>query len=362
MNPIKIDPWGSVTLDYEKLYTEFGIQRISEEMKKRLKHPAFTRGIIIAHRDFEKIFERIKNRQPFINMTGIASSGKLHLGHKLDIDIFLFFKKIGGRNYFAIADIDGYVSRPDSNVPSLQKAKEFAAENLSHVLALGLTKKDIYIQSKKEPRYYEFAFEISKKITENTFRAIYGHLDLGKMSANLLQFADILHPQLAEYEGKMPSITAIGLDQDPHIRACRDVAKRLPYPLELPSSIYFQFVPSLLGPKVKMSSSKPETAIFLSDSPEVARKKIMNAFTGQQATAELQRKLGGNPDMCSVCQYYRFLFGKNDKEVMEIFESERNGELLAGEHKQDLAERVAEFLRKHQKKRKKAKNQIEKFF
>ena len=81
----------------------------------------------------------------------------------------------------------------------MAKAKEYAVDVVAHLLALGLTKEEIYVQSKKEQRYYEFAFEISKKITENEFKAIYGHLNLGKVSANLLQYADILHLQLKEY-------------------------------------------------------------------------------------------------------------------------------------------------------------------
>jgi tryptophanyl-tRNA synthetase len=288
-------------------------------------------------------------------MTGIASSGKLHLGHAEVVEVFSIFKKLGAKNYFGIADIDGYVSRNDSKVPSLKKAKEFAIENLSHVLALGLSEKDVFVQSKMGSRYYEFAFEISKKITTNTFEAIYGHLDLGKVSANLLQYADILHAQLPEYEGKMPSITVVSPDQDPHIRATREIVKRLQYDFEVPSGLIFLPLPSLKGPDIKMSSSLPETAIYLDDDPKVAAKKIMSAFTGQQATAELQKKLGGNPDVCSVCQYYRFLFEKNDKKVQQIFEKERSGELLAGEHKQDLAEHVVAFLEKHQEKLEKTK-------
>ena len=89
-----------------------------------------------------------------------------------------------------------------------------------------------------------------------------------------------------------------------------------------------------------MSSSDPGTALFTTDSPEMIERKIMNAFTGQQDTAELQRKLGGNPNICSVCQYYYFLFEEDDKKVQKIFERERNGEILAGEHKADLAKRV----------------------
>ena len=58
-----------------------------------------------------------------------------------------------------------------------------------------------------------------------------------------------------------------------------------------PAQIHSKFVPGL-GISGKMSSSKPDTALFTTDSPEVIDKKILSAFTGGQATVELQRKLG----------------------------------------------------------------------
>ena len=76
----------------------------------------------------------------------------------------------------------------------------------------------MYVQSRKEQRYYEFAFELTKKFTFNTLFKIYGNdYSPGKNSANMLQYADMLHPQLREFGGPMPSLTGIGVDQDPHV-------------------------------------------------------------------------------------------------------------------------------------------------
>ncbi len=346
---MSIDPWSSEIIeDYEKLFVEFGLKRISEEIKSNLKHWSFERSIVIGHRDFEKVYNRIMSGRPFINMTGIATSGELHFGHKVIVDVFKFFKDSGGRNYFAICDIDAYVSRPDSRVPSLEVAKKYAVENLSHVLALGLKEKDVYVQSRKERRYYEFAFEVSKKITESTFRAIYGHLDLGKIAANLLQYADILHPQLPEYEGKMPSITVIAAEQDPHIRAVRDLAARLPYDFEPPSALIVVHLSGLKAGK-KMSKSDPETCIFLSDPPKVAAEKIMNAFTGGQPTVAEQKKLGGNPNICKVYEFLKFNYPFSVR-LRELYEDCIVGRMMCGDCKLLTAEFVREFLENHQEK------------
>jgi tryptophanyl-tRNA synthetase len=343
-----LNPWSSKEIKYSRVFEEFGLKPFPEKWKKELAHYLVER-MVIAHRDFGKIMQCIKEGKPFINMTGIASSGGLHFGHKVVIDMFLLFKSFGAKNYLCIADIEGYTSRPQ--IKTMEQAKEIAANNLAHVLAFGLSKKDVYVQSNYKARYYAFTFEISKKITRNMFEATYGHVDLGKVSAALLQYADILHAQLSEFEGKMPSITPIGLDQDPHARLTRDVVKRLPYDLEMPSFIYFRHQSGLLEGS-KMSSSEPASAIFLDDSAEQIRQKVSNAFTGGRETASLQRKLGGKPEICKVCEILRFHY-PDSAEVTRIMEECRKGKRLCGETKQFTIEFLTKFLKKHQKKARK---------
>lgn len=342
-----LNPWSSAEItDYEHIFKEFGIEKFPE--RYNLEHRFFERGIVVAHRDFGKVFERIKPKKPFINITGIATSGSLHFGHKVDIDLFVLFKSLGAKNYFAISDIDAYVSR--QKLTSLKEAKEIAVNNLAHALALGLDEGDCYIQSRKDNRYYEFTFEISKKITEKTYQAIYGHTDLGKIQAVLLQIADIIHPQLKEYEGKMPSITGIGLEQDPHAKITRDVAKRLNYDIEVPSFIYFKHQSGLQKGK-KMSSSEPDTAIFLDDSPENVKKKIGRSFTGGRDTVDEQKEKGGNPDICKIYEFYRF-HHPDPGFVENTYKQCKQGKLMCGEDKQICINFLNDFLKKHQEEAK----------
>ncbi|MBS3060656.1 MAG: tryptophan--tRNA ligase [DPANN group archaeon] len=350
---IGLDPWSSAEIkesDYGHLFREFGIKHFKND-EFPIDHYLFKRGIIIAHRDFDKIFDRIEKGGDFINMTAVASSGKLHLGHKAAIDLFKVFKQHGAKNYFGIADIDGYTSRPDIKVGSMVQAKQFGLDNLTDALALGLSPKDVYVQSNYLPRYYELTFELSKRITENTYRAIYGSLDLGKVSAVILQMADILHGQLPEFEGRMPSITPIGLEQDPHMRLARDLAHKLPYNLFAPSSIYVQHQGGLKEGG-KMSSSDPYSAIFLSDEPEVVDKKVKKAVTGGRDTEAEQRKLGGRAEICNVYHLAKFHV-EDDEFVKDIFEKCKSGQRLCGECKQLNADKLVQIITKHHKQRKK---------
>lgn len=111
-----------------------------------------------------------------------------------------------------------------------------------------------------------------------------------------------------------------------------------------------------------MSSSMPETCVFLTDSPELAEKKIMNAFTGGRATVEEQKKLGGDPSICSVYHYETLLFEPEDRKLMAIEEDCKQGRLMCGEHKEMLSEKVARFLLEHQRRRERAKDVVESFF
>ena len=341
-----IDPWGSneVKID-DKLMKDFGLKKFKIDNLDS-KHRFLTRNIIVAQRDFEAVSDCIKNNKSFIQLTGIAASGPLHLGHKVDIDAFMLFNELGAKSKFAVCDIDGYVSRPDSKVPDMETAKKYSVDMVANLLALGIDKEDIYVQSRMNSRYYEFVFELSKKITENSFKAIYGHVNPGKLSANLLQYGDILHLQLKDFYGPMPSITGIGIEQDPHARACRDLAKRLPYNFKAPSFFYFTHQ-SGLQEGSKMSASEPDTAIFLNDSIKEIKRKINKSFSGGQDTVELHRKLGGNPD---IDKAYEILFyhHPDDKLVKDVYNKYKKGEMLSGELKKICIEFLTNFLEKHQ--------------
>jgi len=166
-----------------------------------------------------------------------------------------------------------------------------------------------------------------------------------------LQYADILHGQLPSFSGKMPSITGIGLDQDPHARASRDLSKRLPYDLEVPSFIYFKHQ-SGLKEGSKMSASHPDTAIFLNDSEAEIKRKIGNAFTGGRNTAEEQRKLGGKPEVCKKYEIDLFHLESNAK-LRDIFEKCKSGQRLCDECKKLTTSYLTKFLKEHQAKAKK---------
>lgn len=363
-----VTPWEvRGEIDYDKLIKQFGISPIDENLLARIKkhtkelHFMLRRKIFFAHRDLDWLLDEYEKGNEFCLYTGRGPSGHTHLGHLIP---WIFTKwlqdKFGAKLYFQITDDEKFLFKRELE---LEDTKRFSYENILDIIAVGFDPKKtfIFLDTEYCKTLYPQAVRVAKHITFSTAKAVFGfenESNVGQIFFTSMQAVPAFLESVKRRKNA-PCLIPLGVDQDPHFRVARDVMPKLGY--YKPAIIHSKLLPSLLGPGAKMSASDPRSTIYTTDSEEVAKKKIMNAFTGQQPTAELQRKLGGNPEICSVCQYYYFLFEEDDKRVEEIFEAERNGSLLAGEHKADLAERVVKFLKEHQKKREKAKGQIEKF-
>jgi tryptophanyl-tRNA synthetase len=126
-----------------------------------------------------------------------------------------------------------------------------------------------------------------------------------------------------------------------------------------PSSTYHRFITGLTGEK--MSSSKPESAIFLTDTPQEAKKKIMNAKTGGAATLEEQKKSGGKPDECMIYELSLYHLVEDDTELKAIYDSCKKGELMCGACKKRAAEQMEKLLTDLQEKRKAAASLINQY-
>ena len=299
-------------------------------------------------------------------MTGLMPTGKFHLGHMLVAQQMIFYQKLGAKIYIAVADIESLHARNQTLADARKNAIE---EYILNYIALGLKPKncEIYFQSgrskdgKKASAYYFLQNQFAKHATFNEFKAVYGTISTGKMVSSLLQAADMFHPQLKIFEGSMPTIIPVGVDQDPHLRLARDMGKRLKTEdfVQL-SSTYHKFIPGLGGGK--MSSSNPNSFIALTDSPAEVKSKInKHAFSGGQPTLVEHREKGGNPDIDVSYQYLRMFFEPDDKKLKKVYDDYKAGRLLTGELKANLIGKVNTFLAKHQKERVKARKALNKF-
>ena len=112
-----------------------------------------------------------------------------------------------------------------------------------------------------------------------------------------------------------------------------------------PSSTYHQFAVGMTGGK--MSSSQPETTIFLNDSMKSIENKIKASFSGGQSTIEEHRSKGGNPEIDVAYQYLRYFFEEDDNELNKIREEYISGELLTGEIKAICVDKATTWMKTH---------------
>ncbi len=335
---MQIDPWSSSIIDYDRLVSEFGIERMGRLDEILSQNHLFRRGIVFGHRDFYAWWNDFRDGKKVSILTGMMPSGPFHLGHKMVVDQLVFYQNLGVPVTLAIADVEARTVRRKTP----EEIRENTINYLTNYFALGLDpdKTDIYMQSSRSVAYYRLANMLAGKVTFAEMEAIYGTLSPGKITSALIQAADILHKQLSDYDGKHRVLVPVGPDQDPHIRLARDLAERIGF--VTPSPNYHLFMAGLDGQK--MSSSRPTSYVSLDEPVEEALRKIKNALTGGRNTLEEQKKLGGQPGKCMIFSLYVYHFENSDESLDERRRACENGTLMCGECKKELLGRVEEWL------------------
>ncbi|WP_460680995.1 tryptophan--tRNA ligase [Mucilaginibacter koreensis] len=230
-------------------------------------------------------------------VSGIRSTGNLHLGNYYGA-IQNFIKMQQEYNcYFFIADLHSLTTHPTpANLHGAVK------QVLIEYLAAGIDpeKATIYIQS-DVPEVAElylylnmnaYLGELERSTSfKDKVRSQPDNVNAGLLTYPVLMAADILIHKAT----KVP----VGKDQEQHLEMARTFGNRFnrlynneyfPEPYAFNYSNNLVKIPGLDG-KGKMGKSEGEgNAVFLSDTPEVIRKKVMRAVTDSGPTAENQTK------------------------------------------------------------------------
>ena len=148
--------------------------------------------------------------------------------------------------------------------------------------------------------------------------------------------AHVIFPQTL---GVKNVLVPIGLDEDTHLRASRDVVEKFGY--EKVSVLHGRFLPGMDGRK--MSKSKGNAVYLLRDSPEVIRKKVSTAFSGGRSTVQEHKLHGGIPEIDISYIYLRYLF-YNQEESKRIYNEYKAGKILSGEMKNMLMDAIMEKI------------------
>jgi len=372
MKKQSVTPWKvEGIIDYGRLIKEFGISKLDEKLLKRIEkhtknlHPFLKRGVFFAHRDMNWILDEYEKGNKFFLYTGRASSknNKVHVGHLIPWILCKWLQdKFGVEVWFQFPDEEKFLFKPGM---TLKDTEDATHEDMLDIIALGFDPKKTHflVDTKNADLMYKEACKVAKKITFSTVKASFGFTDsnnIGSIFYTSMQAVPAFLPSVLKGKN-IPCLIPLGVDQDPHFRVARDVMPKLGY--YKPAILHNIFLPPLSGVEGKMAASDGNNnSILTTDSPKEVKNKINKyAFSGGQETLELHRKKGGNPNIDVSFQYLKMIFEPDDSKLKAIELSYRSGELTTGELKKYTIEKINDFLKEHQKKRKAAEKQIEKF-
>ncbi|KKK21782.1 tryptophanyl-tRNA synthetase, cytoplasmic [Aspergillus rambellii] len=381
-----VNPWsvagardesGNVaSIDYEALSKKWNTQLVDQALLDRFErvtghkpHRWLRRGLFFSHRDFDKILTKKEKGEPFFLYTGRGpSTGSLHLGHTIPLTFTKWLQDVFDVPLvFMLTDDEKALFKDNLN---FEEVLHYAMENAKDIIALGFDVKKTFIYSDLKyvgGHFLMNAWEFSKLVTFNQVRGAFGFnesTNVGRIffpsvqcvAAFATSYPEIWSDEPATERTKeiaaIQCLIPMGIDQDPYFRLLRDNAHKMRYPSPKPALIHSKFLTALQGAGGKMSSSDPNSAIFMSDTPKQIKTKINKyAFSGGQVSIEDHRRLGGNPDV-DVSYIYLTYFEEEDAKLEEIYNNYKSGALLTGELKAMAIKKLQEYVQEFQERRK----------
>ncbi|HDH91570.1 MAG TPA: tyrosine--tRNA ligase [Candidatus Aenigmarchaeota archaeon] len=337
----------------------------------------------------KELKELLETQEEIFAYDGFEPSGLLHLGSGLlraiKIQDFLD-AKVDFILY--VADWFAYLNNKfGGNVELIRKAGEYFIEGWK-ACGVDIDKVKIVWCSDliKDSEYWETFLRISRLVTiKRVLRAV---TITGRTEAEVKQPALLIYPLMQATDifmlndKKGIDICQLGMDQRKVNMLAREIAEKLGR--KKPIAIHHHLLMGLTGPtkmgaydenkeinkqiSFKMSKSKPETCIFIHDSYEDVKRKILNAFCPPQ-------KIEDNP----IMEIFKYIVFRKFDSITIKREKKYGGDLEIGSyaelektyregriHPLDLKNSLVEYLdqilepiRTHFEKNKKARKLYE---
>lgn len=279
-------------------------------------------------------------------VSGIRPTGLLHLGNYFGA-LKNFIKMQNEANcYFFIADYHSLTTHPKA---------EHLQQNIRNVLidylAAGLDpeKATIYVQS-DVPQVCELSLLLSMHVYvgelqrtssfKEKVRRQPDNVNAGLLNYPVLMASDIL----LHRADKVP----VGKDQEQHLELTRDFAQRFNHIYEteyfkLPVAYNFGEelvkIPGLDGTTKMSKSDNENSCIFLSDAPEVIKKKVMKAVSDSGPTEPNQ------PKTQAIENLFTLMKAVSAPETLQFFEEQYNQcQIRYGDMKKQLAADIQAYV------------------
>lgn len=283
-------------------------------------------------------------------VSGMRSTGKLHLGHYFGVLTNWVKLQNEYDAFYFIADWHALTTKFNDTA----HLREYVQDVAMDWLAVGIdpNKSTIYLQS-LVPETAEIHIYLSMITPQNWVERDPTLKDMAKIlrtqkgtSDNTVSYGLLGYPVLmtADIITFMADYVPVGIDQVAHIEISRDIIRRFnniygvnyfkePEPL-------LTNIPLLKGIDGNKMGKSFNNDIKISDDEETTAKKIAKAITDR---ARVRREDKGTPENCEVAYQYWKIFGSED-EIKQIEADCRSAKLGCADCKKCLAKKVNEYL------------------
>ncbi len=280
-------------------------------------------------------------------LSGVKPSGNLHIGNYLGALRQLIENQDKNETFFLIVDLHSMTSPYDSS-----ELKRLTLEIATHYLAAGFDPKKsaIFIQSHilEHPMLMWLLNTLTPYGELTRMTQFKDALNKNKsINADILNYPILMAADILLYKAKE---IPVGEDQLQHLELARTIAKKFnrlfgatfPEPKAMISEIGAVRIKSLSQPDKKMSKSSGE-AIYITDSPEIIRKKIMSAVT--DSGKEIVFNKDAKPGISNLLTIFSLFSRIPIKKIETVYKNKTYQEF-----KKDLSEIIIKNLEPIQKR------------
>ncbi len=350
----RITPWEvrGDSVDYNALISLFELDVVTTEVRNLIQdvfgeeHHLISRGIFYAHRFLRLALLDLKYRRSRVYLfTGRGASGPMHIGHLIPVNLAKWMQeRLGLDFYFQISDDEKFVLRPDLG---LKKVRRYALDNALDFIALGFDERRTHIiwDTQVASWLYPLSLKLAKRISLSELKNLVKIDDSWNVGVAFYSVVQSMPALMMEMELNEPyrALIPMAVDQDPLMRVSVLIADKMS--LRKPGMIHSKFLLGLKG-EPKMGTKYPESAIFLTDPPEVVRRKIEGSACGR-------------PRRCPALSYLR-AFDPDDETFFSLWEACFNDpEEGCKQVKRRAIEVLVPFVEEHQMRRREMRDKVQ---
>ena len=281
-------------------------------------------------------------------VSGLKPSGELHIGNYLGVlkNLVELQDEKYERFYF-IADYHALTQKYDS-----KEKKEEIFKMAVDALAVGIDpkKSNLFLQSNID-EHNNLAWLLGNVVSTGELSRMIEYKEKiaqgQSPNAGLFNYPVLMAADILIYNA---DLVPVGEDQRQHLELTRTIARNFNSSFgktfKEPKALHTKTprIMSLNKPDQKMSKSIPNGCLFLSDSPEAIRKKVMSAATDSQKSIGYDPKK--RPGVSNLVDIYAAFANISTSEVVKMFKG-----VGYADFKKDLAELLVKSLEPIQKER-----------